>query len=252
VSAARSFTRLLAEGQSAPIHGWGFEWFGGRATEERPSWRYLARMSSRMAQVESALDLQTGGGEVLAEIDRPPGLLVATEGWPPNVPLAKRNLGGIGAVVVQAPDAGPLPFRDTSFNLVVARHPTVTPWAEIARVLSGRGTFLSQQIGAASLRELTEALMGSQPASDRRSSRRAVEQATAAGLEVTDLQEARLRTVFYDIAAVVAFLRKVVWIVPGFEVDAYRDSLRRLHERIETEGQFTAHATRFLIEARKR
>jgi len=205
-----------------------------------------------MAQVESALDLQTGGGEVLAEIDRPPGLLVATEGWPPNVPLAKRNLGGIGAVVVQAPDAGPLPFRDTSFNLVVARHPTVTPWAEIARVLSGRGTFLSQQIGAASLRELTEALMGSQPASDRRSSRRAVEQATAAGLEVTDLQEARLRTVFYDIAAVVAFLRKVVWIVPGFEVDAYRDSLRRLHERIETEGQFTAHATRFLIEARKR
>jgi len=252
VSGARSFEELLQEGEAAPIHGWGFAWFEGRATEERPSWRYLLRMSSHMAQVESALDLQTGGGEVLAEIGRPPRLLVATEGWPANVPLAKRTLGAIGGAVVQAPDAGPLPFRDATFDLVVARHPTVTPWPEIARVLTGRGTFLSQQIGPASLRELTEALTGPQPASERRSSRRAVEQATAAGLEVTDLQEARLRTVFYDIAAVVAFLRKVVWIVPGFEVNAYRDALRRLHERIETEGQFTAHATRFLIEARKR
>jgi len=112
---APEFEELLQEGESAPLHGWGFAWFDGRATEERPSWRYLLRMSSRMARVESALDLQTGGGEVLAEIDRPPRLLIATEGWPTNVLVARRNLGAIGAAVVQALDAGP-PRRSWDHN----------------------------------------------------------------------------------------------------------------------------------------
>lgn len=40
-------------------------------------------------------------------------------------------------------------------------------------------------------------------------------------------------------------------MVPGFTVDAHRDRLRALHDRIEAEGPFVAHSTRFLIEARK-
>ncbi|HEU0238149.1 MAG TPA: hypothetical protein VFR11_02565 [Micromonosporaceae bacterium] len=75
--------------------------------------------------------------------------------------------------------------------------------------------------------------------------------AEANGLRVLDLREARLRMEFFDIAAVVHFLRKVIWIVPDFTIEAYRERLRALHERIEAEGPFVAHATRFLIEARK-
>ncbi|GAA3855330.1 hypothetical protein GCM10023084_06690 [Streptomyces lacrimifluminis] len=56
---------------------------------------------------------------------------------------------------------------------------------------------------------------------------------------------------FYDIAAVVHFLRKVIWMVPGFTVDAYRPQLRSLHERNEAEGPFVAHSSRQLFEARK-
>lgn len=56
---------------------------------------------------------------------------------------------------------------------------------------------------------------------------------------------------FHDIAAVVHFLRKVVWMVPDFTVEAYRPRLRALHERIEAEGPFVAHSTRHLFEARK-
>ncbi|GAA2588824.1 hypothetical protein GCM10010411_22110 [Actinomadura fulvescens] len=47
------------------------------------------------------------------------------------------------------------------------------------------------------------------------------------------------------------FLRKVIWMVPGFTVDQYRDRLRQLHDRINDQGPFVAHTTRFLIEARK-
>ena len=57
--------------------------------------------------------------------------------------------------------------------------------------------------------------------------------------------------VFNDVGAVVYFLRKVLWTVPGFTVEGYRDRLRRLHEQIQAEGPFVAHAQRVLIEARK-
>ena len=76
--------------------------------------------------------------------------------------------------------------------------------------------------------------------------------AEAAGLEVVDLRDEALRMEFHDIAAVVHFLRKVIWIVPGFTVERYRDRLAALHARIEAEGPFVAHSTRFLIEARRR
>jgi hypothetical protein len=56
---------------------------------------------------------------------------------------------------------------------------------------------------------------------------------------------------FRDIGAVIYFLRKVIWIVPGFTVEKHRARLRDLHDQIRREGPFTAHATRTLIEARK-
>ena len=78
-----------------------------------------------------------------------------------------------------------------------------------------------------------------------------VARAEAAGLEVLDLRQEALRVEFHDIGAVVHFLRKVVWIVPGFTVDAYRDRLADLHAFIERHGPFVAHSQRLLIEARR-
>ena len=54
-----------------------------------------------------------------------------------------------------------------------------------------------------------------------------------------------------DVGAVVAFLRKVVWTVPGFTVEGYRHRLAALAEQIESQGPFVSHAERFLIEAAK-
>jgi SAM-dependent methyltransferase len=109
-----------------------------------------------MGPARAALDVQTGGGEVLARIPRPPPVLVATESWRPNVEVARRNLRRVGARVVEADDETSLPFRAESFDLVVSRHPTDVAWAEIARVLRRGGTYLSQQIGARTNRELTD------------------------------------------------------------------------------------------------
>ena len=152
---------------------------------------------------------------------------------------------------VNADDEAGLPFRSGSFDLAVSRHPVSTNWAEIARVLRPGGTYLSQQVGAGSNRELTDFMLGPQPVSPARNTERAVAEAEAAGLTVTGLREQALRVTFSDVGAVVYFLRKVMWTVPGFTADAYRERLARLHERIQAQGPFVCHAQRFLIEAHK-
>ncbi|MEU7929513.1 methyltransferase domain-containing protein [Micromonospora sp. NPDC049107] len=240
---------LIAKAAAAPVDGWGFDWLAGRATEERPPWGYARLVGHRMARAHAALDVDTGGGEVLAEIPYPPTVLVATEAWPPNVLVARRNLRPLGATVVAvAPDSA-LPFGDDSFDLVVSRHPVRTDWADTARVLRPGGTYLSQQIGPGTMRELSEAILGPLPPPDGRHPEEAVASAEAAGLRVVDLRRATLRAAFHDIGAVVWFLRKVVWTVPGFNVDRHRAPLLALHRRIAEQGPFVAHAQRFLIEA---
>lgn len=247
-----SFDELLAAGAAADVSGWDFSWLEGRATEERPPWGYARLLAERWARATAALDVQTGGGEVLAEAGAFPAVAVATESWPPNVARATRRLHPRGVVVVAVPDESPLPFADGAFDLVTSRHPTTTAWAEVARVLRPGGTYLGQHVGPGSAFELIEHMLGPQPAGRR--ARRPDDEAAAAraaGLEVVDLRTARLRMELHDVAAAVYLLRRMVWWVPGFTVAVYRDRLRDLHERIVAEGPFVAHATRHLIEARR-
>ncbi|GAA4090828.1 class I SAM-dependent methyltransferase [Nonomuraea soli] len=247
----RSFEELVAEAESVSVAGWDFSWLDGRATEQRPSWGYQRQMSERLARASAALDIQTGGGEVLAGARKLPPVMVATESWPPNVAKATRLLHPLGAVVVVDEDEPPLPFGDGAFDLVVSRHPVTVWWQEIARVLRPGGTYLSQQVGPASVFELVEFFLGPRPEESRRSRHPddAVRDAELAGLAVVDLRYEELRTEFFDIGAVIYFLRKVIWMVPGFTVEQYLDRLRELDDRIRAEGPFVATTTRFLIEA---
>lgn len=246
-----NFEDLVAEADSVSVDGWDFSWLEGRATEERPRWGYSEMMAAKMQRASAALDIQTGGGEVLAGIARAPAMLVATDSWPPNIEIARGNLARLGATVVEVGDDDGLPFADESFDLVVSRHPTLVQWEEIFRVLKPGGTYFSQQVGAGSNRELTDFIMGPQPVHQSRAAELAVTKAEESGLVVSDLRQQTLRVVFHDVGAVIYFLRKVIWTVPGFTVDGYRDRIFELHESIEGTGSFVSHAQRFLIEARR-
>ncbi|MEO3828199.1 class I SAM-dependent methyltransferase [Actinomadura sp. B10D3] len=249
----RSFEELIAEAEAVPTDGWDFSWFEGRATEARPSWGYQRSMGERMAAAGAALDIQTGGGEVLAGVPERPPVCVATEAWPPNVAKATARLHPLGTVVVAAPEEPPLPFADDAFDLVVSRHPVKPYFEEIARVLRPGGTYFAQHVGPASVFELVEYFLGPQPEEtrNRRHPDRERTRAEAAGLEIIDVRTERLRMEFYDVGAIVHFLRKVIWMVPGFTVAAYLPRLEELHEQIGAEGPFVAHSTRTLFEAGK-
>ncbi|MEI7057739.1 hypothetical protein WBG06_18080 [Nocardioides sp. CCNWLW239] len=77
----RSYEDLVAEAEAADVTGWGFGWLEGRATEERPRWRYSRLLAARLAEAESALDIDTGGGEVVDEAPVLPRRLAVTESW---------------------------------------------------------------------------------------------------------------------------------------------------------------------------
>lgn len=247
-----TFDALIESGESVDVSGWDFSWLDGRATEERPPWGYARRLAERWGAASAALDIQTGGGEVLASVPRYPATAVATESWPPNVRRAADALHPRGVVVVADPDEPPLPFADGAFDLVTSRHPASIWWSEIARVLRPGGTYFAQHVGPASAFELIEFFLGPQP--DARRARHPDDEAAAAeaaGLQIVDLQTTTLRMEIRDVAAVVYLLRKLIWWVPGFTVEGHRERLRDLHEEIGRNGPFVAHSTRHLIEARK-
>jgi SAM-dependent methyltransferase len=248
------FEALVSEAADAAMSGWDFSWLDGRATEERPPWGFTGLLVPRVAAAGAVLDVQTGGGEIFAEVlrraERVPFVVAATEAWPPNLVLAHERLGRFRGSVVEVANDDALPFDAGSFDLVTARHPVVVRWDEIARVLEAGGTYFAQHVGAGTNRELTDFLMGPQPVSDARRADVAVRQARAAGLELVDVREASLRVEFFDVGAVVYFLRKVIWTVPDFTVERYGGRLRALHDEIVKHGSFVSHAQRFLIALR--
>jgi SAM-dependent methyltransferase len=248
----RPFADLVEEAAAADVSGWAFDWLSGRATEERPPWGYARLLNGRLGQVASALDIDTGGGEVLAEAVKFPQRMVATEMWSPNVQRARELLGSREVEVVETSEGAPLPFADESFELVTARHPVEPNWTEIHRVLEAGGCYFAQHVGPRSAAELVEYFLG--PAESAESARepgREADFARNAGLVVTDLRTTRCRMEFYDVGAVVWILRKCVWWVPDFSVDKYLDKLVHLDAQIRNGKPFVAHSGRHLIEARR-
>lgn len=247
----RSFEDLVDEAEAVDVSGWDFGWLDGRASEQRPPWGYSRLVAARLSQVGSALDIDTGGGEIVAQMLQLPNTMVVTEGWGPNVEHARRLLSPRGVQVVAVEQGEPLPFADATFELVTSRHPVKPDWSEIARVLVDGGTYLAQHVGPASAFELIEHFVG--PLSEQhlaRDPRTEAAAAQAAGLRIRELRTARCRMEFLDVGAIVYILRKCVWWVPDFTVERYRNVLRQLDGYIREHGAVVAHSTRTLFDAR--
>ena len=249
----RSVEDLIAEAAVAEVEGWSFAPLDGRATEERPSWGYARLLAEAVAGANVAVDLDTGGGEVLSECPTLATHQHVTESWPPNVARARALLGPRGVRIHQTEPRAPIPLADDVADLVTSRHPVAPDWPEIARVLAPGGQYLAQHVGPTSAFELIEHFVGPTTTSQRHGRHPEAEAAAAeaAGLGIMELRTARLRMEFFDVGAVVWILRKCVWWVPDFDVERYREQLLAMDAIIRREGVFVAHSTRHLIRARR-
>lgn len=242
----RSATELLqawrAEETGQP-RGWDFSSLQGRVTEPDLPWDFGALARATLRGSTAVLDMGTGGGEHLLTLrDALPADTVATEGWEPNLPVARAALAPVGIEVVGfgQPDEdevpAPMPFPDRRFDVVLNRHESYHP-LEVARVLRPGGRFLTQQVGGDELTEVRAALdhPPSAPTVRHDVFRDGL---TAAGLEVVDGAESVDHYIFADIAALVAYLQLVPWDVPeDFAVDRYAEALLALHASGPADGQ---------------
>ncbi|WP_238019061.1 class I SAM-dependent methyltransferase [Dactylosporangium sp. AC04546] len=252
------FEDLVAEAQAVPLRGWDFTWLAGRTTGSDPTWSYPDLAGELLHARVRLLDIDTGGGELLASFAPLPAGGIAVEGWAPNVPVARERLEPLGVAVRYAPD-GTLPVEDHSVDLVLNRHGRLDA-TEVARVLAPGGTLLTQQVGSDDCTGINQALGDpaaetgqalDAPARGGWDARTAADALTAAGLTVTDVREERPPFTFHDVGALVYQLRAVPWQVPDFTVERYEAPLRRIHDHIRAHGGFRVHAHRFLIRARR-
>lgn len=239
----RRYEDLVGEAVGVPITGWEFAWLDGRAVGSEPSWSYLDLARPLVRRAGSLLDLDTGGGELLAELAPLPGHTVAVESWTPNVPVARDRLTPYGVSVVTE-----LPGGEREYDVVLSRHGRL-PVADIARLLTRGGTLLSQQVGGDDLADLNAALGAPPPHPRPWNATVAVAALEAAGLRVTDVREERPPLAFRDVGAIVYQLRAVPWQIRDFDPQRYERQLRRVDGMIRTYGEFTATAHRFLVQA---
>ena len=247
------WNQWLEEERIAHIHGWDFSHLDGRYEEEGDlPWDYRNTVQRYLRPDSRLLDLDTGGGEFLLSLGHSHALTAATEAYPPNVALCRETLSSLGIDFREANAAGPLPFADESFDLVINRHGDYSP-AEIARVLKAGGIFVTQQVGAENDRELVELLLPTPPAPPfpRQYLRIAREDCRASGLTVLEGQEAFRPIRFYDVGALVWFAHIIEWEFPGFTVEGSRDQLMRLQAHLEERGMIEGRIHRFLLAARK-
>ncbi|MFZ3493381.1 class I SAM-dependent methyltransferase [Streptomyces sp. 5.8] len=243
------FETRVAEARQATMTGWDFSWLKGRADGEGPSWDYEQQARALLPRARSLLDIDTGGGELLASFAPLPPRTAATENWMPNLQVARQRLSPLGVEVHRAAGSVLPPGR---FDLIFNRHGLLDA-ASIRAALAPGGRLLTQQVGSRNQLELNEALGIPSPAgSGSWTLAVAVAALEGAGLHVSTAREEMSPCTFRDIGAVVFQLQAIPWQFPGFDPAGYEPALRRLDRHIRIAGGFTAHDHRFLIEAHAR
>lgn len=246
-----SFEHIL-ENEEQTFSGWDFSCLTqkGRMQECPVRWNYAGMAERLMRRSQAMLDMGTGGGEFLASMQPLPVHTCATEGYPPNVAVAKRRLEPLGVQVLPYDDDERLPFADAQFDLVVNRHESFSA-LELWRILKPGGIFLTQQVGGDNDKEMNEAMCVSPFEYADWNCAAAAGQLEEAGFAVLKQDEERTFTRFFDVGAIVFYLKAIPWQIPDFSVTAYREPLGQLHKRVTRQGFFDATCHRFYIVASK-
>jgi SAM-dependent methyltransferase len=249
-----AFLNYLQAEYKHPFSGWDFSYLNGRLIEDLSAltWDYRAAIEARLPSIRSLLDMGTGGGEFLASLKPLPEDTCATEGYGPNIPLARQRLEPLGVQVYEVNEDLQLPLEDERFDLVIDRHEAYVP-GEVYRVLKSGGLFLNQQVdGASHLDDFNHALGA--PAGQNWPHWQlpyAVKELIEAGFEILEQAEARPVVRFSDVGAIAYYLKAISWQINDFSVEKYLPQLEALHEQIQHTGPLEVHSHYFFIVARK-
>lgn len=175
----------------------------------------------------------------------------ATEGYELNIPKARKRLEPLGVKVFRVDNDENLPFDNESFELVINRHESYSE-KEVNRILKKGGVFVTQQVGGLNDKEINELLGVPLTEYIDWNMDYAVKRLKEAGFAVNMKREEFVKTRFYDIGAIVFYLKAIPWQVPDFTVKRYLERLKDIDRIIQKDGfiDFTCH--RFLAVAGKK
>ncbi len=233
------------------MKGWDFSTVGSRMVTQPLGWSYHSIVLSLLPKVKSLFDMGTGGGEFLSTLPLPRDT-VASENYGPNVPIAKNRLEPLGVEVITFEEDSYVPLPDTRFDLVTNRHESYDA-SEIRRLLRRGGVFLTQQVGADNNLELNEGLGAGFPEdyNPAWTASYLCEELEEVGMRILVSRSEKVNTRFFDIGALVFYLRSIPWQIPGFSVEKYRHRLFAIHHEILQKGYFESTEQRYLVIARK-
>lgn len=237
--------------EKATFQGWDFSYLNGRYKEETPDWNYDSLAKQKIRKSHSVLDMATGGGEVFSKILHSfrPTKAVAIEGYKPNVPVAIKNLKKFRVNVIYAHETKKLPFENEEFDLVLNRHGGLNT-REIGRILAKKGVFLTQQVDGRNLKDLMRRF-GAKPKWEFNTLSNVTAQLAKAGFEIKIAKEWKGNIFFYDVGALVYFLKAIPWLVDDFSVEKHLGTLEKLQKEVERKGELRFTMRRFLILAEK-
>jgi SAM-dependent methyltransferase len=249
----KEFERFIRD-VDEPFSGWDFSYIteSGRVSASLLSWSYGSMAMELIQKTTAMLDMGTGGGEFLSMLQPFPEKVCATEGYLPNVPIARKRLDPLGVEVLQIGEDDLLPFQEKQFDLIINKHESYSP-VEVRRVLTDDGIFLTQQVGGEEYVEINEALGA--PVNDEFAYWKlsyAKKELEDNGFKVLDAKEEFPIQRFYDIGALVYYLKAIPWQIPDFKSEDYRDELYKVHKLIQSKGYFDVKQHRFLLKARKK
>lgn len=244
------FSILLKEDEQI-FKGWDFSYLNqsSRMVEFPLTWNYTIEVLKKLTNSQSLLDMGTGGGEFLSTLPIPKNTC-ATEAYPPNVEIAKDRLEPLGIHVYAIDEDECLPFDNEVFDLIINRHEAFSS-KELKRILVPSGYFITQQVGGCNDQEFnrlfeTEASIYTSWNLDK-----AVNQLQDENFTILTKKEDFTKTRFYDIGAIIYYLKAIPWQIPDFSVSKYKNQLIKIHNMIQEIGYLDITCHRFLIIAKK-
>jgi len=246
------FEKNILDGDKE-FKGWSFDYLthSGRMKEFPLSWNYYNEIMDYCSEASSLLDMGTGGGEFLASLRFLPKDICATEGYEPNIKEAKKRLEPLGIKVYSVKDDSDLPIASERFDLIINRHESFSP-LEVRRILKREGYFISQQVGGLNDIGLNMLLGADSCEFEEWNLSKACQELVACGFELKELKEDKVKTRFYDVGAIVYYLKAIPWQVPDFSVSKYYKKLFNIHKLIEKQGYIDLTCHRFFIVAQKK
>lgn len=235
-----------------PFSGWDFSLVEktGRMRSSLLSWSYGSLALPLIQDASSILDMGTGGGEFLSLLRPFPEVVYATEGYKPNIPIAKKRLEPLGVTVVSIDDDTHLPLDSGRFHLILNQHESYSP-KEVRRVMKPGGIFLTQQVGGLNCIGINKALGA--PVNKNYLNwnlAKAVGDLKTNQFDIVYRNEEYPIQRFYDIGALVYYLKAIPWQVDNFSIEAYEKELYAIHREIQTKGYFDVEEHRFIIKAK--